>query len=324
MHPIHVGVLFSDPRRAAAHEPETAALDGRSGADLVQALRRLGHRATLIPADDDLDLALALRRSHIDACIFATHGDLGGSGAIHEQLRRCAIPYVGAPAAAVALAYDKIRARDRLARWNLPTPTAVAVTRDAPVDRRSLAHLGWPCVLKPRRGSLGHGVLHLHSAREIADVVADEIAHGRELVVERAVDGVEVQVVLLGGRVLGAMQIERAPGQTRGAAAMTCPPDLSPAALDGVQHLARHAAEALGLHGALCRVDVIVSDRHNEQILEVEPLPPLHQAGVVALVARAAGLPYDRLVAALLAGLDLPVIARPEPLQAGAEHHLSA
>ncbi len=319
MHPLHVGVLFSDPRRSPL-EAETAALDLRSGEDLVAALRRLGHRATLIPADDDLDLALALRRSHIDACMLATHGDLGGSGRVQEQLRRCAIPHVGAGAAAAALAYDKIRARDRLARFNLPVPTALAFTRGAPVDPRSLAHLGWPCILKPRSGSLGHGVLRLVSAREVADLVADEVAHGREFLVERELDGVEVQVVLLRGRVLGAMQIERRPGQPSSVAAMTCPPDLSQSALDGLGHLAGHAAEALGLQDTLCRVDVVVSDRHNEQILEVEPLPPLHQAGVVALVARAAGLPYERLVAALLAELPLADLTRPHVTYEAAAH----
>jgi D-alanine-D-alanine ligase len=307
--PLHVGVLFSDPRHGGASEPATGALDRRSAVDLAQAIEALGHLSTLLPADDDLSLALSLRGAQIDACLIAAHGDLGGSGKLQEQLGRCAIPWVGAPAAAVALAYDKIRARERLARFNLPIPTGIACTRGAPPDRRGLHHLGWPCILKPRSGSLSSGLLRLHSSREVADIALDEHHHGREILIERECDGIEVQVVVLGGRILGAMQIERRPGALTGVTAMSCPPELSSSALDGLHHLARHAAEALGLADHLCRVDIMVSDRHNEQILEVEPLPPLNRDGVVARVARAAGLSYERLVATLLAGVARPLYA---------------
>ena len=51
-------------------------------------------------------------------------------------------------------------------------------------------------------------------------------------------------------------------------------------------------------------------------ILEAEPLPPLHRQGVVAKVARAAGLRYEHLVGTLLRDLiDLPVAAPPRPAQ---------
>jgi D-alanine-D-alanine ligase len=296
---LHIGVLISDPGPEAS---DSAALDRPSGDALVGALRRRGLRATLIPADDELLLAQALRRAHIDACVLATHGDLGGSGRVQAQLRRCCVPFVGPEAAAAALAYDKGRARTILSRHNLPVPTSLAFGGGHETPTRDLRLLGWPAILKPRRGSNGRGVLRLVSAQEITDVVEDEVAHGGEILVERAVDGVEVQVALLDGEVLGSMQIERS-ADLQTIEAMTCPPELSTSAIVGIEHLARHAAAALGLRNGACRVDILCSDRHNEQILEVEPLPSLAPDGVVARVARAAGLDYDALVDRLLAGL---------------------
>lgn len=317
--PLHIGVLVSQP---ASPEVDPAAVDARSAEDLVAALRRLGHRATVIPADDELALALALRRAGIDGCLLATHGDLGGSGRVQAQLRRCCVPFVGPEGHAAALAYDKVRARDRLAQRNLPVPVGIPFGAGLQSPLRELARLGWPALLKPRRGSQGRGIVRLLSAREVTDVVQDELAHGAEFLIEREVAGVEVQVVVAGGEVLGAVQIDRDPADPGILAAMTCPPELPKAAMDGLGHLARHAAAALGLRGGICRVDVLVSDRHNEQILEVEALPPLHQGSVVAVVARAAGISYDRLVAGMVERLAASIPASED--EAFAPVHLPA
>ena len=199
--PLHIGVLCSEP---PTEGDDTAALDGRSAQDLAESIRRLGHRATVIPADDELSLALALRREVLDGCLLATHGDLGGSGRLQAQLRRCCLPHVGPSAAAVTLAYDKLRARDRLSRCNLPVPTSLAFGAGLQTPRRELAYLGWPAILKPRRGSLGRGVLRLESAQEIADLVDDELAHGGEILVERALGlGPDTKVNPSGGALAG-------------------------------------------------------------------------------------------------------------------------
>ncbi|HFE44833.1 MAG TPA: ATP-grasp domain-containing protein [Nannocystis exedens] len=313
---LNIGVLISQP----AHEPS---LDRASGEALAKALQSLGLRATLIPADDELRLAQALRQAQIDACLLATHGDLGGSGRLQSQLRRCCIPFVGPEAEAVAAAYDKGNARKQLQAANLPVPTTFAFGGGLETPSSCLAYLGWPAILKPRRGAQGRGVLRLLSAQEILDVVEDEVAHGREILVERAVEGVEVQVVLLDGEVLGSMQIERS-RDLQTIEAMICPPELSPTVQCGIEHIARHAAQTLGLGRGVTRVDILRSDRHNEQILEVEPLPSLARDGVVARVAQAAGIDYTSLVAHLLAALPvvdtLPQVGAAPENQTHREH----
>jgi D-alanine-D-alanine ligase-like ATP-grasp enzyme len=70
---------------------------------------------------------------------------------------------------------------------------------------------------------------------------------------------------------------------------------------------------ALGLHSGVTRVDVMLHPRHNELILEVEPLPPLHRDGVVARVAAAAGLSYDALIGRLVDPLLLHAPAWSSP-----------
>lgn len=293
------------PRELWGDRQIEAHADLRSATDLVGALRRLGHGARVLAADDDLDLSL--RSCEIDACLLALHGRTGGSGDVQALLGIRQIPYCGPGASSVALAFDKIRSRQMLAYHNVPVLPAVALGRNLAASDRALALLGWPCVVKPRRGAHGLGVTHLHSVDTVKDAIERALAVDEDIILERAATGTEIQVVLLGDRVLGAMELVPGDGATPAAAGMVCPPRLSRGRLDGIHNIARRAVTALGLHDGLSRVDLLVSDRHNEVVLEVEPLPTLARDGVVARVALAAGMTYDALVAEMLDRIVLRV-----------------
>ncbi|MCA9713834.1 MAG: hypothetical protein KC468_03960 [Myxococcales bacterium] len=253
--------------------------------------------------DADLRLEQVLREAGVDACLLALHGTTGGSGRIQALLERAGVPYAGPNSRTTARAFDKLRARACLAEHNVPVPTTVDLGGgDARGDDRTALParmIGWPAVLKPRFGSQQRGLVHLEDQAAVADVLSGATRPslpGPHLL-ERTIRGaLEVQVVLFEGRVLGSMQIERTPS----ANLLSCPPELARSSLRGVENLARNAAAALGLGQAPTRVDVLLSVRHNEVVLEVEPLPPLHRDGVVALVARSAGISYESLVARVI------------------------
>lgn len=305
----NVGVLVASPRGLSPTVGNDSQIDRQIGDDLVEALDRLGVPAALLPGDEALDLGL--RRSPVDACLLAAAGDAGGSGRIQAYLELRGIPFSGPSAQATALAYDKLRARQILAYHSLPVPPTLSLGGAETPTRQALGLLGWPCVVKPRRGSHAAGVRLLPDA---AAVTAAVESADRELLLERAIVGREIQVVLLNGKALGAMEVERDPADLARICAMVCPPTLSKSQMRGISNLAEHAGRALGLGRGATRIDVLVHPRHNEVILEAEPCPPLHRAGVVAKVARAAGLRYEHLVGTLLRDLiDLPVAASPRP-----------
>jgi D-alanine-D-alanine ligase len=291
MRPLTFGVLTS-----TAAGPTPTFTDQRSALDLVGALGRLGHRALPLLVDEDLDLTL--RHSGVQACLLALHGRRGSRGDIQALLDLRGLPYGGPSGTAAALAFDKVRSRQLLAYHNLPVPAAVALGPGRRGDERAL-ELGWPCVVKPRRGAHGEGISRLESALGVRAALEHALDVDPEVLLERAVEGRELQVVLLDERVLGVAEIGRGPDGKL--VEMTLPPTGLPRGRrDGVENLARRAAMALGLQTGVTRVDVILHPRHNELILEVEPLPPLHRDGVVARVAQAAGLSYDALVGRLV------------------------
>lgn len=299
----------SEPRARSAESSWTD-VERRSAADLAEAATVLGHAVefVIVPALSDdgrpelgpVVEILRRRLSGMNRVIVAAHGELGGSGRLHAAARACGLPVLGPEAAAIELAFDKLRSRARLDEHNVPVPRSVLATEAADL-------LGWPCVLKPRRGVAGSGLRRLGSQ---ADVQAALSEAGTDMLLEREVVGREFSVVLLDGQVLGIAELERGEWSNPTTTVST------PARLDavervGLENVARRACAALGLGSAPTRVDLIVSERGNEVVLEVEPLPPLHRDGLVARVARAAGLTYPRLCAQLLAGpIGAPARAR--------------
>lgn len=293
MRPLTFGILTS---QLPPHEVLSPGVDHRSARDLAAVLGRMGHHAPILRTDDDLDLTL--RHSGVDACLLALHGRRGSRGDIQALLQMRGLPFDGPCGTAAATAFDKVRSRQLLAYHNLPVPVAVALGPGRRADERALELLGWPCVVKPRRGAHGEGISLLESAQGVRAAIEHALEIDHEVILERAVEGRELQVVLLGERVLGVAEVRRPLGGE--IMEMCCPAPLSRGRRDGVENLARQAVRALGLGTGPTRVDIVLHPRHNEMILEVEPLPPLHRESVVARVAHAAGLSYDALVSRLV------------------------
>lgn len=299
------------PPCARSAEPANQDADRRTAADLAEAAQALGLACEVVTvpvssSDSSFDPApvaqlIGRRLAGVDLAIVCAHAELGGSGLVHAAARACGLPVLGPQAPTIELAFDKLRARARLVEHNVPVPRTVGLGLDTP---DMLERLGWPCVIKPRRGAAGRGVRRLTCPADLASVVVRE-----DQLVEREVIGRELSVVLLDGVVLGIAEIVRGDWADP-TATVICPPDLDRIARSGLEQVARRAASALQLHDGPVRVDLLWSARDNEVVLEVEPLPPLHRAGLVARVARAAGMAYPRLCAQLLAGPRLSKLVR--------------
>jgi D-alanine-D-alanine ligase len=319
---LPAGPLADGHVRARSAELPWMGAERRSALDLAAAAEALGWSCKLIEvpvhsARSELDpvvVTQVLQRhcAGLDRVLIVAHGHLGGSGQLHALARACGLPVIGPSERAIALAYDKLAARRRLEHANVPVPRTVAL--DEPDNQpdsagaTSLERLGWPCVLKPRRGAAGAGVRRLTSVDGLRVAISQACRVDAELLLEREVVGRELAVVLVGGELLGIAELEREISDTGVTThALVCPADLTRAQRAGLANLARRALAAVGLPltgSSPVRVDLMVSERDNEVVLEVEALPPLERDGIVARVARAAGIPYVQLCAELLG--DLP------------------
>ena len=175
---------------------------------------------------------------------------------------------------------------------------------------------GFPSVVKPRAEGSSLGRAPRRRSDELETAVEEALRFDDHVLVERFVEGAELHVAVLSGRPLGAVEVDRAgrmfdfAARQSGGLPLHAPPRLSPERLRGALTLAMRAARALECTG-LCEVDIVVSERGNEQVLEVDTLPPLAPHALIPKIAHSIGLSFDDVVEAVLHEARLHTARRP-------------
>src|SRR5262249_16449348 len=217
-------------------------------------------------------------------------------------------------------AMDKLKAKELFRLHNVPTPPYYMLeAKDEGELDQIHGSFGFPVMVKPRGEGSSLGVSKANDARELARAVACAPEYDDVVIVWRSVQGVEVDVGILDGRVLGAIEIAPKKGfydyEAKYTAGMTdyhMPARLPPARLSGVQNLALRAARALGTTGAV-RVDLLVTSGENEDVLEVNTLPGMTQTSLLPKIAASAGYAFGDLCEAIVLGARTHQPARRKP-----------
>jgi D-alanine-D-alanine ligase len=282
----------------------------RSGAAVADALEARGHDVVRVTLGDDFgaELGATLARGRIDVAVLALHGRLGEDGCVQGLLELARIPYTGSSVLASALAMDKLKAKELFRLHNVPTPPYYTVDADADLAGLEAIHgsFGFPVVVKPRGEGSSLGVTKAATMAELARAIESALELDDTAIVERFVAGTEVNVGILDGQVLGAIEIVPKNGMydyeakyTPGMTEYFMPARLSPTRYRGVLNLAERAARALGVSGA-CRVDLLMTSGENEYVLEVNTLPGMTQTSLLPKIASAAGYSFADLCEAIL------------------------
>jgi D-alanine-D-alanine ligase len=287
----------------------------QTGQAVLAALQDRGYDAQALFVDRDIDLALRQRR--IDTAFIALHGRYGEDGCIQGLLETLGIPYTGSDVLASALAMNKAKAKQMFRICNLPTPPYYLLERERDLDPvRAHGDFGFPAVVKPVSEGSSVGVEIVNDQEELVAACERAFCFDSELLVERFVDGREISVAILGERAIGAVEIvprhgfyDYASKYTRGESDYFIPPRISPERYRGVLTQALAAHQTLGCSG-VSRVDMIVNERGNEFILEVNTLPGLTRQSLLPKIADAAGLGFEDLVEAILQGARLSCVDR--------------
>ncbi len=282
----------------------------RTGEAVHAALIERGHDAVKLFADRDLDLAL--RAERIDVAYVALHGRYGEDGCVQGLLELLGIPYTGSSVLASALAMDKLKAKELFRLHNLPTPSYYVQHRGSGAPLQQHGSFGFPAVVKPRAEGSSLGVKRVDDPDELEQAVEEAARFDDDVLVERHVDGLELHVAVLGGRALGAVEVagpgspifDFAARQGHRALNLVSPPRLGPERLRGVLTFAERAVRALEASG-LCEVDVVVSERGNEYVLEVDTQPSLGPQGLVPKIAHSIDLEFGDLIEAVLCDAQL-------------------
>ncbi len=176
----------------------------RSGQRVKVALEELGHDASVIDPGE-CALVETLVETRPDLCFLALHGKEGEDGTVQRLLDLLAIPYTGTAAFDCEIAFDKVLAKDALARAQVRTPEWVTIEGWALRDLGAGAALGTaaervglPCVVKPSRSGSALGVGFVEREADLAAAVMAALSFSGAVVIERKIVGTEIAVGLIG------------------------------------------------------------------------------------------------------------------------------
>jgi D-alanine-D-alanine ligase len=276
----------------------------RSGHRVTGALTERGHDAWLVDPGQ-APLVEALHTRPPDICYLALHGKEGEDGTVQRLLDMMGLPYTGTPPFECEIAFDKLLAKDALARAGISSPAWTVVEGWALRDLgagsalgRATDLVGLPCVVKPSRSGSSLGVGFVERASDLPAAVMAALSFSGAAVIESRVIGTELAVAMVGGPLEPLPLVEIVPKSgvydyasryTAGATEYFAPARVSSEVADACSTEATRAAVALGLRD-VTRVDAIVDADGRPWILEVNVSPGMTDTSLLPMAAEAAGL----------------------------------
>lgn len=292
-----IGVLMG----GASEEREISL---KTGTAVLKALLDKGYNAVSIDAGKDL--AYRLVREEIDIAFIALHGRYGEDGCVQGTLEVMGIPYTGSGVQASALAMDKIAAK-KMFRFNGVSTPGFGIFEEG----RKMKGINVPFIVKPATQGSAIGVSIVRKKTEIPKAIAEATRHGGPVLIEEFIEGRELTVSILDGRVLPIIEIRPKEGfydykakYTKGMTEFTCPAKLKKSVEKRVATEALGAYKALNCMGA-ARVDVMLDSKESPYVLEVNTIPGMTELSLYPRSAAAAGMNYPKLVEEMLLGVGL-------------------
>ena len=268
----------------------------KSGSAVARALAQFGHSVSEIdPAVVDVS---GLDWGPFDLAFIALHGKFGEDGQIQQILETALIPYTGSPVAASRLAFSKSASKERFAQHQVPTAPYVLIHESDTAHRimQQADQLGFPLVVKPDTQGSSLGVSIVRQPADLPAALAACFHYDSFGLLEQALTGSEWTVGLIDDRALPAIRIETdrtffdyeakyEDNETRYQFDFDVPAEQ----VDSIVQAARNACSAVGTSG-LARVDLILDQSGEPQVLEVNTVPGLTDHSLVPKAAARLGM----------------------------------
>jgi D-alanine-D-alanine ligase len=260
----------------------------------------------------------------VDVVLPLLHGAYGEDGTIQGLLEMTGTRYVGAGVFASAAGMDKEYMKLLMSARGLPLgPYVVVRDREwragvGSEERKrvldEILELGWPVFVKPARGGSSIGITRVSGFEFLEDAIEAAREHDPKVLVEAAVDGIEVECAVLEGLDGGPPEAS-VPGQVivdpgsafydfqakymASAETMRIPAPVPAEAALEIRRLACAAFDAISCEG-LARVDFFYTAAGEILVNEINTMPGMTPASGFPMMWAASGLPLPQLVDRIL------------------------
>ncbi|MHC4663803.1 MAG: D-alanine--D-alanine ligase family protein [Planctomycetota bacterium] len=278
----------------------------RSGQAVLDALVREGYaNAQPYVVDDE---TLPDFPGNVDVAFIAMHGRFGEDGVLQAMLEKRGVAYTGSGPGASRLCMDKVRTKEVFRIADVPAPAACFVDRNTDleeIERRAVARVGFPAVVKPVGQGSSVGVTIVNNGIELLLGATAAFAFTDDVIIEEYVEGREITVGILDGKALPLIEIK--PGRaffdysakySDRKTNYKVKPRFRKAVTERVKELAERAFESCGCRH-FARVDLKLNKKFEPYFLEINTIPGLTKRSLFPMAAKAAGLSFGQLCASL-------------------------
>lgn len=275
----------------------------KSGAMVLDGLLQAGVDAVAIDAGRDvLD---ELKRVKADRVFNVLHGPWGEDGVVQGALETVGLPYTGSGVLGSALAMDKLRTKQVWSSLGLPVPQYAVIRNEADLPG-VLARHELPLFVKPGGEGSSIGVTKVENSEQLRDAWEKAAEFGGPVLAETFIGGPEITISILRDEVLPPIRLEtprtfydyEAKYQSE-TTLYHCPSGLDEGLEGELKTLSLEAFRALDCSG-WGRVDLMLDERMNPWLLEVNTIPGMTDHSLVPLSARTAGMTFPELVVKIL------------------------
>jgi D-alanine-D-alanine ligase len=265
-----------------------------TGRGVSKALRSAGNEVIDVDVRDE-DFPLP---KDVDLAFNCIHGTFGEDGQLQKILEARGVAYTGDGVEESRIAFDKILSKQKFREHKVATPESEVI------DAGQRPKMSLPLVVKPARQGSTVGIVIVRKEDELDSALKEAAKYDRKLLVEKFVSGRELTIGILGDQALPILEIIPKGGfydfntkypflnpQAGASAEHVCPATVDAELTKRIQELALQAFRALGLvvYG---RVDVLLSDKSEPFVLEVNTIPGMTETSLLPEAAAAAGISY--------------------------------
>ena len=295
-----VGVLMAGPSTEKR-------ISLKSGHAVCDALKRSGHRVVpvIIKTDKTPDNIRLLKFKRIDCAFIALHGRFGEDGGIQKILSSLKIPYTGSGVKASALAMDKIASRKIFQRRGLKVPRSRILNKDS-YNGINTDSFSFPLVVKPATHGSSIGLSIVSRAKDNNKAIDQAFRFDRRIIIEEYIKGRELTVGILDDKAMPVIEIvpkhkffDYQAKYKKGLTDYIVPAKLNSAVTRRVKKAALEAHKLLGCFGC-SRVDIILNEKNEPFILEVNTIPGLTQTSLLPKAAKELGISFTSLCLKLI------------------------
>jgi D-alanine-D-alanine ligase len=248
--------------------------------------------------------------SGIDVVFPVLHGTFGEDGTLQGLLELTGLPYVGAGVLGSSLAMDKDAMKRICRERGLPVVEWVTVPRPALDPDKILERMGLPVFVKPANLGSSLGVSKAKTREELREALALAAVYDRKIIVERAIEGRELECSVLGNEEpVASLPCEILPSRefydyddkyNLDAAGFQVPANLKPDETGEIRRLAIECYRAVECEG-MARVDFFLEAATDRiYINEINTIPGFTSISMFPRMWAAGGLSFPRLIDLLI------------------------